>query len=482
MRYASRLIWPLFSVVLLILLMQYAPQWLVQAGMSDTTFVWVSRGLAIVCWLVGAWLAAVLLDLFLWDGIVRRAINREPPRLIVQLTRLAVFMAAIGGILADVFDQSITAFWATSGAVGVIVGFALQNLILDTFSGLAIHLERPFKVGDWINVRTRMGEFIGRVEETNWRTTRLWTTARNIIIIPNSFMTTTIVMNYSLPTHYARFELELLMDFNVPTDRVLRVLDAAVKNAIGPDGPLADPPPKVRVDNITENGVIYKIRYFLDPEITSPSRARNNILGKALRHMHYSGISLTYPKRDVYLTNMPWRQKDWDFEKDQVKQLKRVPLFKVLTDEDLTYLSGQLKVKKFGPGQRVVTQGEPGESMFIIGEGMLQVSIMDEDGAPVAVATLEPGDFFGETSLLTGEARTATVTCTYDALVGEIRKEAIASLIDQNKDVAELLSLAMAKRTLENTSILERDDANNDDALEDEASRILASLKRFFRL
>lgn len=482
MRNTRRLIWPLFTLVVLVWLMQHSARWLVEGGADDALFLWVSRSLSTICWLTGAWLVGVLLDIFFWEGLVRRAINRRPPRLVVQLTHLALYLAAIGCILAFVFDRSITAFWATSGAVGVIVGFALQNLILDTFSGLAIHLERPFKVGDWINVRTRMGEFIGRVEETNWRTTRLWTTTRNLIIIPNSFMTTTVVVNFSLPDRYARFEVELLMDFFVATDRVIRVLNAAVTSAIGENGPLADPPPKVRVDEITEVGVIYKIRYFLDPEITSPSKARNTILAKVLQHMHYSGMSLTYPKRDVYLTNMPWRQKDWDFHKDQVRQLQRVPLFKVLTEDDLTFLASQLNIRRFTAGQRVVSQGDPGESMFIVGEGMLQVSISGENDTDVDVATLEPGDFFGETSLLTGEARTASVSCVFDALVGEITKEAIGKLIDRNRDVAELLSLAMAKRTLENSTILNGEYETEEDVLESEASRILDNLKRFFRL
>ncbi|MCB1646290.1 MAG: mechanosensitive ion channel family protein [Pseudomonadales bacterium] len=471
---------PTILTTLLVAMANSAPA--LTTALPENVAYWILKGLQTAGWIAGAWLLNRLLDRFFWGGLIKNSLKREPPRLIVQLFGVAIYLTAFGVILAWVFDQPVTAFWATTGGLGVVVGFALQNLILDTFSGLAIHLERPFTVGDWINVRTRMGEFIGRVEETNWRTTRLWTTERNLIIIPNSYMTTTIVVNFSLPNKFARFELDFLIDFNVPTDRVVRVLEAALKSAIGDKGPLADPAPKVRIDKVDEEGVTYRARYYLDPGLVSPAKARHTILTKVMNHLHHSGIALTYPKQDVYIADMPWRQKDWEYQKDQIRQLQRLSLFRLLNEDDLDFLASEMKVVQHKQGHTIVTQHAEGSSMYILAEGILDVEITTEDNRQLKVATLEPGDFFGEKSLLTGELRSATVTCAMDAVVGEITKETISRLIERNPDVAQLLSVAVARRAAENTTALLSSGKSQEEFVENETARIFDGLKRFFKL
>ncbi|MEL0120460.1 MAG: mechanosensitive ion channel domain-containing protein, partial [Opitutae bacterium] len=83
--------------------------------------------------------------------------------------------------------RSITGILATSGVASIIIGLALRNVILDMFIGLAIHVERPFKIGDWVQVHRNRREthIVAKVIEINWRTTRLKTTHNNMIVVPN---------------------------------------------------------------------------------------------------------------------------------------------------------------------------------------------------------------------------------------------------------------------------------------------------------
>ena len=443
----------------------------------------IAHAIEMTVWLSAALVVSRLIRVLVWDGIFTHTMGREPPRLIVQLGGILIFLLAVSGIMGVVFEQSVVGIWATSSAVGVVIGLAVQNLILDTASGIALNIERPFKPGDWVNVHTRFGEHIGRVIETNWRTTRLWTTGRNVITIPNSFMTTTIVTNYSMPGSISRFELDFTLDFSVETERGLRILNAALRGAIGDRGPLAEPEPKVRISGVGENGITYKARYYIDPVVTSPSKARHSVIASVMEHVGRAGLTLAYPKNDVFVARMPWRQQTWTSPKDQVRQLGKLSLFSALKPEDMSFLVSRMRVDSYKSDAVVVEQGADGDSMFILAEGLLEVWVANEAGARVKVAELAPGTFFGEKSMLTGERRSATVICATDAVICEITKAAITELFERNSDVAELLSRAVAIREVQNRDILdkmERDERVR--TLDQETDRFLGRLRGFFGL
>jgi CRP-like cAMP-binding protein len=120
--------------------------------------------------------------------------------------------------------------------------------------------------------------------------------------------------------------------------------------------------------------------------------------------------------------------------------------------------------------------------MYILAEGILDVLIAQPDKPALKVATLELGDFFGEKSLLSGEPRSATVICHIDATICEITKEAISLLIERNPKVAQLLSLAVARREAANNSARLANDEEEDSFVESETMRILNGLKNFFKL
>lgn len=445
---------------------------------------WADYGqklVGVIVWITIAMLAVRLVKVLFWDGFVRRLAHQNPPRLVIQLGNLVIWFLAASGAMTYTFNQPVTAFWTASGALGLVIGFALRNLILDTFSGVAISMERPFSVGDFITVHSRMGNFIGRVEETNWRTTRLWTTDRNMIIVPNSFMTTTIVTNFARPADQSRFELDFVLDFSVNSARAIRVISAAARQAIGSKGPLTDPAPKVRINKVTDYGVEYRLRYYLEPASVSPSKARNTILTAVLDHLAKAGMTLSYPKTDVFNATMPWRQKTWTNRKDQVSQLGNLSLFAALSESDLEFLASHMLVHDVRRKEVLVSMGDQGDSMFILAEGMLDVCILDQEGNEIRVAELAPGTFFGEKSLLTGDPRSATVMAATEAVVCEITRDTMSNLLEQNIKVAELLSRAVAARELENSDAMarasDRDQAEN---LEQETNQFLGKLLDFF--
>src|SRR5207237_1158240 len=84
---------------------------------------------------------------------------------------------------------------------------------------------------------------------------------------------------------------------------------------------------------------------------------------------------------------------------NRLRLLKHVDLFKQLEEEDVADLSARMSQRLYAPGSHVITGGEPGQSMFVLSEGLVTVRITTPNGE-IDVATLGPGDFFGEMSLL----------------------------------------------------------------------------------
>ena len=226
-------------------------------------------------WLTSAFFVNRLLSVFFWEMGVERAIGQPVPRLVKDILALLIFLVALSGIISFVFHQPVTGLWATSGAVGLVVGFALRSMILDVFSGLAFNIDRSYRIGDWVQLHGRQLNLhiVGRIEEINWRTTRLRTTANNMVVVPNSIMGQTIVTNFMTPEPESRLELFFTLDFSVPTERALRVIGAAIKAISGPGGPLEEKPAKVRVNGVSSVGVEYCVRYWILPSDVSPRKS-----------------------------------------------------------------------------------------------------------------------------------------------------------------------------------------------------------------
>ena len=482
MKFVRAILVPLIVFLGLILFYRLLPTQLDLLSLSHEVKVIGQQIAGVFVWLSGAFLAVRLIRVLFWEEVVEHGLGTPAPRLMIQLGNVFVFLLAVSGILTQTFDQSVSIFWTASGAFGLVVAFALRQLILDTFSGIAIHMERPFKVGDWIEIYERTIIHVGRVEETNWRTTRLWTNDRNVVIIPNSLLTTSMFSNLSMPDAVQRFSIDFTMDFAVAPERVKRVLLAAVQSAVGEEfGPIAEPEPEVRVEDVKTDGVVYRVYYFCSPIDGSSSRSLNVVISHVLHHIDKSGLSFNYRKSDVFVTNMPWRQREWQYERDRARQLGKLSLFKALKEEDLVFIAGRMELQERLKDAVLVHQGDAGDSMYILAEGLLEVRIKTETDEILKVAELEPGSFFGEKSLLTGAPRSATIVPATDVLVGKIAKPVMAELFDKDPKIAEVLSRAVVERDFENSQALEHH-AEEDAAalLDEETGKFMSKLMSFF--
>jgi small-conductance mechanosensitive channel/CRP-like cAMP-binding protein len=417
----------------------------------------LARAVEVATWLTGAWLVNALIEALFWRRVVESLAGAPVPRLLVQFSNIVVYLLAIVGIVGVVFDKSVTTLLAASGAVGIVLGFALRSLILDAFSGIALHLDRPFAIGDFVSIVARGVKIEGKVADMNWRATWVLTSEGHISSIPNSEVGSAAITNLSRPTPVNHTKVGLTFDFAVAPERVLRVITAGLAAAVGEGAALADPAPAARIAGVDEHGVVYDVGFSVDGLQTSVSKARHVVLLRVLDHLFKAAIAPALPKVEGYYARLARRSLDYAAPDHRVEVLGRVEIFSTLEREDVALVASRLSVRRITAHETVVRQGDAGESLFVVVEGLLDVLVARESRVDsLQVGQMAPGSCFGEISLLTGEVRSATVVAATDAVVFEITKDHLTALLDARPEVATMLcDVAAARRVRESLRFAE---------------------------
>jgi len=131
---------------------------------------------------------------------------------------------------------------------------------------------------------------------------------------------------------------------------------------------------------------------------------------------------------------------------DSAQLLRQLPLFADVPDPLLEAIAGSAARQRVAAGQAVVEAGDPGDALYVIDEGTLEVLVRTADGtAPTRVATLSPGECFGEMALLTGEPRSATVRALTDATLLRVASEDFARLVADVSVYQRLVTLLCSR-------------------------------------
>lgn len=415
-----------------------------------------------------------VIDVLIWTP-ARKKGSIMAPRLFVDIINVLILAIVMLYLANKVFNKSFTGIMAASGALGVILGISLQRIIADVFTGFAINMDKTIKLYDWIEyIPNGKNPIVGQVREINWRTVKILTYENNIVVIPNSALANDLIQNKSVPSNKTMDYAEVTLDFEVSTNRVINLLNAA---AIGIKEVLDEPKPCVLIDRITESGIVYSIKYWVDINKSNMLVVKNKVLQSSIKHIHQSGLSLSYSKHDIYYKKMPKRQ--LDRYRDITPLLRRVPLFKMLNTVELEMIHSGVSEILSKPGGAIVKTGEPGTSMFIVVEGVLDVvvnKIHKGKRVQVTVNRLEPGDFFGEMSLLTGEPRSATIISKTNSVLYEIKKNSVLKVLKSRPTVGEELSKILAERVMANNKFQLANSENKKKL----ANSLFSKMRRFF--
>lgn len=326
--------------------------------------------------------------------------------------------------------------FAATAVGAVVLGLALQDTLGNLFAGLAIQIEKPFRVGHWV----RIADIDGLVSEVTWRATKVRTKGGNFVIVPNSKLADDIIINYSEPSLETRVEVEVGVHYDCAPNTVKRVIRDALR-----DEPLLVPSrePEVLIVDFASSSVNYRVRVWTTA-FSEDERLRDRIRSAIYYAFRRHNIVIPYPiQTEIQKEDQPPSPRD--FVEDEAR-LREVAIFAALSDEERSQLARSTTRSTYAAGEVIVRQGEVGASMFIVATG--EVVVVTEPGA-VEIARIGPGGFFGEMSLLTGAPRNATVRMEVDSDLLEITVEAFRRFVLKNPTVVEQVGLAVASRRAE---------------------------------
>jgi small-conductance mechanosensitive channel/CRP-like cAMP-binding protein len=408
-----------------------------------TALLGAADGLAVsglwpLLFLVPGLVLVVRVSVLLFEALFRRSQGEPPPALLASVVAVALYGVG-GGVIAKAwFGLELTPFLATSAVVGAVVGLALQETLGNLFTGIALHTEAPFGVGDWV----RIGDLEGRVEQVSWRATRLRTWFGDTLTIPNVEVSRKAILNFSLPRTPHSRTVVIGVSLQTPPNKVLEALAAVARQVPGVP---REPQASVRVLRYGESAIEYEVRYFI-AAYDDYRRVEGEVYRLIWYHFRRLGIHVPFPIRDVYLHRAPTVAQEPETEANRLaRTLRSIDLFQPLSDEELRSAAEAFRHLHYAAGERVIQEGEDGDSFFVIdrGEAQVQKTIA---GRERSLAHLAEGHFFGEMALLTGERRSATVVAVSDLDLFTLDKAGFHSILAANPTIAEQISAILAER------------------------------------
>jgi small-conductance mechanosensitive channel len=233
---------------------------------STQAVVWLHAGagvssavgfLAIVaCMAAGLRVARVCFFQWLFANSQREGV----PLLLVDVFTFLASAVMFGVLLHAVFLIEVTSLLATSAVLSVVLGLALQDTLGHLFAGISLQFDRPFRLGDWIEVRVGSDRVSGQVLELSWRATLLLAVGEELVTVPNKMMAQGLLVNFSgrarpfVRGHVFRFPLD------VDLGLVKQLLTRA---ALETKGIAHDPKPVPLVVETTESWLTVKMVNFV---------------------------------------------------------------------------------------------------------------------------------------------------------------------------------------------------------------------------
>ena len=423
----------------------------------------------------------------LWGLLVFRTFlplaRMTPPRIAEDFFVIIAYIAW-GMVRLRYAGLDLGSIVATSAMITAVVAFAMQDTLGNILGGLALQLDNSVQIGDWIKV----DDIAGKVVDIRWRSTLVETRNWETVVFPNSQLMKNKFIVLGRRTGQP-VQLRRWVWFNVSMDtppaRVISVAEEAIQQADIANVAKNPLPNCVLMDMDDKGYARYAMRYWLtDLVFDDPTDAA--IRWHIMTALQRVGIKLAMEERSIHITKENEKHEEALRQREvilRIKTLKRVELFKQMTDDELRKLAERLKYAPFAKGNVISKQGAIAHWLYIIINGEAEVFIEAANGEKRSLNVLSKGNFFGEMGMMTGAPRVATVVAKTDVECYRLDKEAFEEILLARPGIADEVSdILVARRTQLDSAMQNLDEEALHKEMHHRHSEVLATIKRFFGL
>ena len=413
--------------------------WLPASALGPAVWSWArvaAELLAVYAVLrLGGWLLlTVPQQLGLWRG---------PSKILCDLMLLVIGAAITVVIVQQQAQVNLVGLITTSAVLTAVIGLAAQETLKDLFAGITLQLDPPFKEGDWID----LGETRGTVSALTLMNTHLIAMDGAQIVLSNSAVTQATLRRFR-PSGPVGLRFSLGLDYSLPPSEALALLHRVMQ--LHPEV-LEVPAPAAWVGAYGESAITYEVMVF---QQQLGDRATFDLRSTLLEQIWYAleriGQSVPFPV--VELRRRPEAPTDTaiDFSRAGSEQraqlLTHNPLLNELSLEERRQLADLTRCLRFAAGEVIVREGDPGDALYQLIEGRVEVLKAGANGTSTHVAQLEPGDVFGEMTLCVDEPRNATVRALEQTVLLEVERRDLLPLIASNPALLERIASLVSRR------------------------------------
>jgi small-conductance mechanosensitive channel len=199
-------------------------------------------------------------------------------------------------IILQTVGIDLSTITVLAGALGVGIGFGLQNITNNFVSGIIILFERPIKVNDRIEV----GNITGDVVRISMRATTIVTNDNISVIVPNSEFISSKVINWSHNDRNVRFNIPVGVSYNEDPKKVKELLLSVANDN---DAVLKEPLPDVIFSEFGDSSLNFVLRVWTSTLIQAPKVLKSQLYFEILRRFREVGIQIPFPQRDLHIKN-----------------------------------------------------------------------------------------------------------------------------------------------------------------------------------